>query len=120
MYIFFFAAGTWGLFENWHLKEDYKKVTKRHELAAKLQINIVWFAFVNLILGVFIFFWQLVYFIFNYAEVLPLMSEMWFSPTPELINYVHLAAETRARSVGFTVLVFVRSLVSKTFQRTRS
>lgn len=62
-------AGTWGLFDNWHLKEDYKKFTKRHELAARLQSNIAWFAFGNLFLGVFIFVWQLVYFFFNYAEV---------------------------------------------------
>jgi hypothetical protein len=64
-----FTAGTWGFFENWHLKEDYKKASKRHELAAKLQRNITWFAIGNLFLGVFIFFWQLVYFFFNNAEV---------------------------------------------------
>ncbi|XKL67657.1 hypothetical protein PGB90_003148 [Kerria lacca] len=63
-------SGTWGLFENWHLKEDYKKFSKRHELAAKLQSNITWFALINLALGVFIFIWQLVYFFFNYAELL--------------------------------------------------
>ncbi|KAK7575552.1 hypothetical protein V9T40_011838 [Parthenolecanium corni] len=63
-------SGTWGLFDNWHLKEDYKKFAKRHELAAKLQSNIAWFAFGNLILGVFVFVWQLVYFFFNNAELL--------------------------------------------------
>lgn len=66
---FCFPAGTWGLFENWHLKDDYKKMSKRQELAAKLQTNIIWFALGNLILGVFIFVWQLLYFFFNYAEV---------------------------------------------------
>lgn len=44
-------------------------MSKRQELAAKLQTNILWFALGNLILGVFIFVWQLVYFFFNYAEV---------------------------------------------------
>lgn len=63
-------SGTWGLFENWHLKDDYKKMSKRQELAAKLQTNIIWFALGNLILGVFIFVWQLLYFFFNYAELL--------------------------------------------------
>lgn len=63
-------SGTWGFFENWNLKEDYKKQNKRHELAAKLQTTITWFAIGNLLFGVFIFAWQIVYFFFNYAEVL--------------------------------------------------
>lgn len=67
--IYFSTAGPWGFFENWHLKDDYKKASKRQELAVRLKRYIGLFALGNTILGGFICVWQFVYFIFNYAEV---------------------------------------------------
>ncbi|XP_065216875.1 autophagy-related protein 9A [Planococcus citri] len=69
-YELLFFSGPWGFFENWHLKDDYKKASKRQELAARLKRYIGLFALGNTILGGFICVWQFVYFIFNYAELL--------------------------------------------------
>ncbi|XP_073976730.1 autophagy-related protein 9 [Rhodnius prolixus] len=63
--------GPWSPFENnWHLKEDYKKVSKRQELASLLSKHILYVAVVNLVLCPLILLWQILYSFFNYAEVL--------------------------------------------------
>ncbi|CAB0006756.1 unnamed protein product [Nesidiocoris tenuis] len=63
--------GPWSPFENnWHLKEDYKKVYKRHELAAALAKNITYVALANLLLCPIILLWQILYSFFSYAEML--------------------------------------------------
>lgn len=54
---------------NWHLKEEYKRSTKRVELATQLSKHIAWFALLNLLASPFIFIWQLIYFFFSYAAV---------------------------------------------------
>ncbi|ODN05930.1 Autophagy-related protein 9A [Orchesella cincta] len=62
--------GPWAPFENsWHLREDYKKVAKRKELAQSLSKRILWVGLANLILSPVIFLWQILYSFFNYAEV---------------------------------------------------
>lgn len=114
------TAGTWGFFDNWHLIEDYKKPSKRHELAAKLRSNIIRFAVVNFILSIFIFLWQIVYFLFNYGEVSrSLCSGFNFTGFHANI-YSIIAFETRAWHVCTTMLVSLRSLVSETLQRAGS
>ncbi|XP_078571343.1 autophagy-related protein 9A-like isoform X2 [Branchiostoma floridae x Branchiostoma japonicum] len=63
--------GPWSPFaNNWHLKEDYKKSSKRVELANKLSRHILWVGIANLLLCPFILMWQILYSFFTYAEVL--------------------------------------------------
>jgi autophagy-related protein 9 len=62
--------GPWAPFENsWHLREDYKKVSKRKELANALRKRILWIGLANFILMPLIFLWQILYSFFNYAEI---------------------------------------------------
>lgn len=62
--------GPFSCFENnWHLKEDFKRSSKRVDLAAKLSKHIAWYAIVNLILAPLIFLWQVLFFFFSYAPV---------------------------------------------------
>lgn len=67
---FILFRGPFACFENnWHLKEDYKRATKRNDLASQLSKHIAWFAMLNLVLSPIIFLWQLLYFFFSYAAV---------------------------------------------------
>jgi autophagy-related protein 9 len=67
---FILFRGPFACFENsWHLKPEFKRQTKRNELAAQLSKQIAWFALLNLILSPIIFLWQLLFFIFSYAAV---------------------------------------------------
>jgi autophagy-related protein 9 len=62
--------GPFACFENnWHLKEEFKRATKRAELASLLSKHITWYALVNLMLAPLIFLWQLLFFFFSYAPV---------------------------------------------------
>ncbi len=65
-----FFKGPWAPFNQWHLKDDYKKAGKRAELTAHLQTRIAQVALANLLLMPVIFLWQLVYSFFNHAEVI--------------------------------------------------
>lgn len=77
--------GPWSPFENsWHLREDYKKLTKRQELARSLSRNILYVGLVNLTFFPLILFWQILYFFFNYGELVKrepgvLAMRMWSS-----------------------------------------
>uniref|UniRef100_A0A182Q3M3 Autophagy-related protein 9 n=1 Tax=Anopheles farauti TaxID=69004 RepID=A0A182Q3M3_9DIPT len=63
--------GPWSPFENnWHLREEYKRPSMRNELAAKLSKQILWVAIANFLLSPFIFICQLMYFFFNYADLI--------------------------------------------------
>nr|CAD7255835.1 unnamed protein product [Timema shepardi] len=63
--------GPWAPFKNnWHLKEDYKKVGKRKELAQHLSKYILWVGIANFLLCPLILIWQILYSFFNYAEVI--------------------------------------------------
>lgn len=73
--------GPFSCFENnWHLKEDFKRSSKRAELAEKLSKHIAWYACVNLILAPLIFLWQVLFFFFSYAPV------SYFSISSSTIN----------------------------------
>ncbi len=62
--------GPFSCFENsWHLKEEFKRSSKRTELADALSKHIMWYACVNLLLAPFVFLWQLLFFFFSYAPV---------------------------------------------------
>lgn len=63
--------GPWSPFENnWHLKDEFKRTNRRLDLASKLSRQILWVALANLILSPLIFLWQLMYFFFNYGELI--------------------------------------------------
>ncbi|KAL6430690.1 hypothetical protein ACFW04_006929 [Cataglyphis niger] len=63
--------GPWSPFENnWHLKEDYKKLNKRQELARLLSKHILWVGIANFVLCFLILLWQVLYTFFNYAETI--------------------------------------------------
>ena len=67
---FILFRGPFACFENnWHLKPEFKRATKRAELAAQLSKHIAWFALLNLILAPIVFLWQLLFFFFSYAAV---------------------------------------------------
>lgn len=62
--------GPFSCFENnWHLKEEFKRSSKRAELAETLSKHIAWYAIVNLMLAPLIFLWQVLFFFFSYAPV---------------------------------------------------
>lgn len=75
--------GPWSPFKNnWHLKEDYKKLGKRQELARALSKHILWVGVVNLVLCPLILLWQILYSFFNYGEIIKrepgtLGTRMW-------------------------------------------
>jgi len=60
----------WAPFNQWHLREDYKRVAKRKELADSLRSHILVLGCVNLVLMPVILLWQILYSFFNYAEVI--------------------------------------------------
>ncbi|XP_053697981.1 autophagy-related protein 9A [Sabethes cyaneus] len=63
--------GPWSPFENnWHLRDEFKRSNRRTELAAKLSSYIFWVAIANLVLSPFIFLCQLMYFFFNYVDLI--------------------------------------------------
>ncbi|XP_055544756.1 autophagy-related protein 9A [Wyeomyia smithii] len=63
--------GPWSPFENnWHLREEFKRSNRRTELAARLSNQIFWVAITNLVLSPFIFLCQLMYFFFNYVDLI--------------------------------------------------
>lgn len=67
---FILFRGPFACFENnWHLKPEFKRATKRTELAAQLSKHIAWFALLNLLLAPIVFLWQLLFFFFSYAAV---------------------------------------------------
>lgn len=69
-FLFCNLGGPWSPFENnWHLKEDYKKIAKRHELAEVFAKHILWIGVANLVLCPLIMVWQILYSFFNNAEV---------------------------------------------------
>ncbi|XP_015601194.1 autophagy-related protein 9A isoform X2 [Cephus cinctus] len=75
--------GPWSPFENnWHLKEDYKKLNKRQELARSLSKHILWVGVANFMLCPLILLWQILYSFFNYGEIIKrepgtLGTRMW-------------------------------------------
>lgn len=70
-YELLFFRGPWSPFkDSWHLKEEFKKVNRRHELAQHLQTVIFCVGIANLALCPLIFFWQIAFAFFNHAELL--------------------------------------------------
>ncbi|XP_043999047.1 autophagy-related protein 9A [Gambusia affinis] len=67
--IFFWGPGS--LFENeWSLKQEYKRVGNRLELADRLASRILWIGIANLLLCPVILVWQILYAFFSYTEII--------------------------------------------------
>lgn len=63
--------GPWSPFENnWHLRQEFKRSSRRMDLSKKLGNQIMWVAIANLVLSPFIFLCQLMYFFFNYVDLI--------------------------------------------------
>nr|XP_023014108.1 autophagy-related protein 9A-like [Leptinotarsa decemlineata]XP_023014109.1 autophagy-related protein 9A-like [Leptinotarsa decemlineata] len=70
MQLLFFRS-PWSPFENsWHLREDYKRLNHRKELAKELGSRVIILTIINVILAPVIFFWQILYTIFSYGEMI--------------------------------------------------
>lgn len=55
--------------ESFRLKDDYKRISKRKELACQLSRHILYVAVANFLLCPLILLWQILYAFFNYAEI---------------------------------------------------
>merc|ERR1719210_2460459 len=60
----------WAPFNQWHLREDYKRVNRRKELAESLKTHILILGCINLVLMPVILLWQLLYSFYNYAQII--------------------------------------------------
>jgi len=60
----------WAPFNQWHLRDEYKRVGKRKELADTLSNRILVLGCINLMMMPVILLWQILYSFFNYAEVI--------------------------------------------------
>ncbi|CAB3225106.1 unnamed protein product [Arctia plantaginis] len=68
---FLLFSSPWSPWENcWQLRECYKDHSKRMMLARQLEKQIMWLALINLLLAPLIQAWQILYFFFNYAELI--------------------------------------------------
>ncbi|CAK1554810.1 unnamed protein product [Leptosia nina] len=68
---FLLFSSPWSPWENcWQLRSNYKDPTKRMILARQLERQILLLALVNLVLAPLIQAWQILYFFFNYAELI--------------------------------------------------
>lgn len=68
---FLLFSSPWSPWENcWQLRRCYKEHSKRMILARQLQRQIVVLALLNFLLAPFIQAWQILYFFFNYAELI--------------------------------------------------
>ncbi len=57
-------------FNQWHLREDYKRVNRRKELAESLRTHILILGCINLVLMPVILLWQVLYSFYNYAQII--------------------------------------------------
>merc|ERR1719210_1368979 len=60
----------WAPFNQWHLREDFKRVNRRKELAESLKTHILILGCINLVLMPVILLWQLLYSFYNYAQII--------------------------------------------------
>ncbi|KAI8430688.1 hypothetical protein MSG28_000879 [Choristoneura fumiferana] len=68
---FLLFSSPWSPWENcWQLRECYKDHSKRMILARQLERQIMFLALINLLLTPLIQAWQILYFFFNYAELI--------------------------------------------------
>ncbi|XP_041987808.1 autophagy-related protein 9A [Aricia agestis] len=68
---FLLFSSPWSPWENcWQLRECFKDQSKRTVLARQLERQILALALVNLLLAPLILAWQILYFFFNYAELI--------------------------------------------------
>lgn len=63
------VGSPWSVFDNWHLKEQYKRSTNRIELSHQLSKNILYAGLINLALAPVIFLFAVIFCVFSYGDV---------------------------------------------------
>ena len=100
---FLLFNGPWAPFNQWHLKDDYRKVSKKKELVDFLQSKITLIALLNLAFMPLILLWQMLNTIFSYAELIKRRPDFFaqrkWSPYAQLYlrHFNELDHELRAR-----------------------
>ena len=67
---FLFFKGPWAPFNQFHLKDEFKKASKKKELVEQFQNKVALLALFNLLLMPLILIWQVLHCFFNYVEVI--------------------------------------------------
>jgi autophagy-related protein 9 len=67
---FLFFKGPWAPFNQFHLKDEFKKASKKKELVEQFQNKVALLALVNLLLMPLVLVWQILHCFFNYVEVI--------------------------------------------------
>ena len=67
---FLFFKGPWAPFNQFHLKDEFKKASKKKELVEQFQNKVALLALFNLLLMPLILVWQVLHCFFNYVEVI--------------------------------------------------
>lgn len=63
------TGSPWSVFDNWHLKEQYKRTTNRTELSQQLSKYILYAGLINLALSPVIFLFAVIFCLFSYGDV---------------------------------------------------
>lgn len=72
LFKYFFTKTTgspWSVFDNWHLKEQYKRSANRIELSQQLSKYIFYAGLINLIFAPVIFLFAAIFCVFSYGDV---------------------------------------------------
>ena len=67
---FLFFKGPWAPFNQFHLKDEFRKASKKKELVEQFQNKVALLALFNLLLMPLILVWQVLHCFFNYVEVI--------------------------------------------------
>lgn len=67
--IYIVIGSPWSVFDNWHLKEQYKRTTNRTELSHQLSKYILYAGLINLALLPVIFLFAVIFCLFSYGDV---------------------------------------------------
>lgn len=59
----------WSVFDNWHLKEQFKRSANRTELSQQLSKYILYAGLINLVLSPVIFLFAVIFCVFSYGDV---------------------------------------------------
>ncbi|XP_059092181.1 autophagy-related protein 9A-like [Tigriopus californicus] len=87
---FLFFKGPWATFNQWHLRDEYKKTSQKKELVDSLQKKIAFVALGNLILMPVILLWQVLNSFFSHAELIKRKPELLSNRTWSLYSRFYL------------------------------
>lgn len=87
---FLFFKGPWATFNQWHLRDEYKKTSHKKELVESLQRKIAFVALGNLIMMPVILLWQVLNSFFSHAELIKRKPELLSHRTWSLYSQFYL------------------------------